>query len=720
MHKHVKTGVVTMGLLMTQALQAAVITVNSVESNNPVADDGFCTLQEAVVAANINLASGATTGECVAGEAQPVIDEIHFSLDILPASVIVPFALELTESVAIVGPHQELLTLQGLGLDRVMEVDNLVAASFTISDLTINGGVVGIGNTPDNVGGGMLVSLASSDLLLERVTFKNNYAEYAGGALALGYGGTQDNVITISHCTFEDNSSIGSVQQPNGNTGGGGAIFIGAFQTVEIHNSTFTGNRALNQAVPLPSGDAYGGAIWMLSSSPTATSTLSVDSSTFDDNTANGVGGAIAIGGPGFPTDVSEVNIKHSTFTRNTADANSSDTGHAGGAIYSSSSEPVGIFNNVIARNTDNSTTSRPNLSGSFNTIGHNFINGNQGISGAFPIGSPNANDDFVVPAVGTPGLDPLGDNGGPTLTRAVRSDSPLIDQGRCANKLFDQRGHHDDQQNTRAVDDPAVSDFVGSCDIGAYERDAVSIDPEPVAVNDLYSVLEDQTLTVNDPDGLLTPADSSDDGFLANDLDDDVLWVVSAGVQDLNTLDMADAGSIDLKADGTFSYTPPADEYGQAFSAYRISDRMNHDSVSFGITVVPVNDPPSFTVNGSTFFNIASNDPPPITSTNWATNISPGAANESDQQLNFGVTYTVGDAGFFVSPPAVDAQTGDLTFEVADDQVGEVVLLVYLQDDGDTANGGSNISPSEMVTINRSIPDLIFADDFDGLGGNN
>ncbi|WP_077411124.1 choice-of-anchor Q domain-containing protein [Marinicella sediminis] len=711
---------IMMGLQPGDDLQAAVITVNSVESNNPVAEDGFCTLQEAVEATNSNLASGVSSGECAAGEPFPVIDEIHFSIDILPASVIVPTALELTESVAVVGPHQDLLTLQGIGLDRVMVIDNLAVASFSVSDLTINGGFAGIGTSPDNMGGGMLVSLASSDLLLERVTFKNNYAEYAGGALAIGYGGTVNNVITISHCTFDDNSSIGTVLQPNGNTGGGGAIFIGAFQTVEVINSTFTANRALNQAVPLPSGDAYGGAIWMLSSSPTATSTLAVDSSTFDDNSANGVGGAISIGGPGFPTDVSEVAIKHSTFTRNTADANFSDTGHAGGGIYSSSSVPIGIFNNVIARNTDHSTTSRPNLSGSFNSIGHNFINGNQGISGAFPMGSPNVNDDFVVPGVGTPGLEPLADNGGPTLTRAIEFDSPLIDQGKCGNKLSDQRGHHEDLLMTRAVDDPAVTDFAGSCDIGAFERNALSIDPEPMAVNDLYSVLEDHTLNALDANGQQTPADSTDDGLLANDLDDDVLWVTSAGLQNLNTLDMDDAGQINLQADGTFSYTPPADENGQAFSVYHISDRMNRDQVSFGITVVPVNDPPSFEVDGSTLFNISSNDPPPITDENWAINISPGAANESNQQLTFGVTYTVGDASFFISPPTVDVQTGDLNFEVADDATGSVSLLIYLQDNGDTDNGGSNISPSEMVTINRTIPDVIFADNFDGSAGSN
>lgn len=65
---------------------AATITVNS--AADTTADDGACTLREAITAANDNVASGAMASECAAGEAAPTIDEIGFSsaLTIQPAT----------------------------------------------------------------------------------------------------------------------------------------------------------------------------------------------------------------------------------------------------------------------------------------------------------------------------------------------------------------------------------------------------------------------------------------------------------------------------------------------------------------------------------------------------------------------------------------------------------------------------------------------------------
>jgi len=57
---------------------AATITVNS--NSDTVADDGQCTLREAVIAANTNLASGASANECVAGDPLPIVDSIAFAI----------------------------------------------------------------------------------------------------------------------------------------------------------------------------------------------------------------------------------------------------------------------------------------------------------------------------------------------------------------------------------------------------------------------------------------------------------------------------------------------------------------------------------------------------------------------------------------------------------------------------------------------------------------
>lgn len=67
---------------------------------------------------------------------------------------------------------------------------------------------------------------------------------------------------------------------------------------------------------------------------------------------------------------------------------------------------------------------------------------------------------------VGNPFIEPLGDNGGPTRTHALRPGSPAIDAAFCvgfAPVTLDQRG------SARPID--GNSDGVALCDIGAFER---------------------------------------------------------------------------------------------------------------------------------------------------------------------------------------------------------------------------------------------------------
>ena len=68
------------GLLMLVATAgyAATITVNS--TADVIANDGECTLREAILAANTNTTSGAMPGECAAGQALPTVDAIVFNI----------------------------------------------------------------------------------------------------------------------------------------------------------------------------------------------------------------------------------------------------------------------------------------------------------------------------------------------------------------------------------------------------------------------------------------------------------------------------------------------------------------------------------------------------------------------------------------------------------------------------------------------------------------
>src|SRR5882757_9996760 len=64
--------------LATSCVFAATIVVNS--TSDVAADDGQCTLREALDAATNNVASGATNGECAAGEPLPIVDTIEFAI----------------------------------------------------------------------------------------------------------------------------------------------------------------------------------------------------------------------------------------------------------------------------------------------------------------------------------------------------------------------------------------------------------------------------------------------------------------------------------------------------------------------------------------------------------------------------------------------------------------------------------------------------------------
>ncbi|MCD6527107.1 MAG: tandem-95 repeat protein [Desulfuromonas sp.] len=102
-----------------------------------------------------------------------------------------------------------------------------------------------------------------------------------------------------------------------------------------------------------------------------------------------------------------------------------------------------------------------------------------------------------------------------------------------------------------------------------------------PTAVDDAYVTDEDVALVV---DGTIDPTVLAND----NDLDLDTLTV--------NTIPVADVanGTLDLNADGTFTYTPDADFNGNDSFVYEISDGAGGTAQATAyIDVIPDNDPP-------------------------------------------------------------------------------------------------------------------------------
>ena len=150
----------------------------------------------------------------------------------------------------------------------------------------------------------------------------------------------------------------------------------------------------------------------------------------------------------------------------------------------------------------------------------------------------------------------------------------------------------------------------------------------------------------------------------------------------------------------GTLTYTAAPNAFGTATVTVILSDNggtLNGGvdasaAQTFTITVTPVNDEPTFTKGANQSVN---EDAGAQTVANWATAISAGP-NET-QVLTFMVTSD--NPSLFSAQPAI-SPTGTLTYTPAANANGTANVTVVLKDDGGTANGGDDTSPTETFTI--------------------
>ncbi len=140
--------------------------------------------------------------------------------------------------------------------------------------------------------------------------------------------------------------------------------------------------------------------------------------------------------------------------------------------------------------------------------------------------------------------------------------------------------------------------------------------------------------------------------------------------------------------------YTPNLNFNGSDSFTFRVKDVTTFSAAAtVSITVNAVNDPPSFTSGG----NVAVNEDSAAYSSGWASGISVGPANESGQTVSFNVSND-NNALFSVQPAL--APDGTLTFTPAANAFGSATVSVSAQDNGGTANGGSDTSATQTFTI--------------------
>jgi hypothetical protein len=216
-----------------------------------------------------------------------------------------------------------------------------------------------------------------------------------------------------------------------------------------------------------------------------------------------------------------------------------------------------------------------------------------------------------------------------------------------------------------------------------------VGANQPPTAANDEYTTLEGSTTTLTV---------GAAEGVLLNDSDPE------GGA--LEAVDASDPpnGKVRLSSDGSFSYNPEIDFFGDDQFTYRARDpEGNTSTATVTIHVTPVNDAPRFNDQGKPH-SVNKNDGPQAVN-DWARDISPGADNASDQTLEFQVIFNSAPELFAPGgQPAVtrnspDSDKGTLTFTPAG-RSGRALISVVLKDNGGTANGGADTSSPHTFEI--------------------
>jgi hypothetical protein len=156
------------------------------------------------------------------------------------------------------------------------------------------------------------------------------------------------------------------------------------------------------------------------------------------------------------------------------------------------------------------------------------------------------------------------------------------------------------------------------------------------------------------------------------------------------------------VSADGTLRFSTAANANGVATIGVVAHDdggtaNGGHDTSptqTFTITVVAVNDAPTFSPGGNqTVVSLLGAQ----SVAGWATSISPGPPDEAGQAVSFVVG--VDKPGLFATAPAI-APDGTLTYRPKALALGTATVTVRAVDDGGTANGGSDTGAVATFTI--------------------
>jgi hypothetical protein len=146
----------------------------------------------------------------------------------------------------------------------------------------------------------------------------------------------------------------------------------------------------------------------------------------------------------------------------------------------------------------------------------------------------------------------------------------------------------------------------------------------------------------------------------------------------------------------GSVTYTPNANFNGSDSFLFTVSDGSLLATGTVSITVLPVNDAPTLTLASNNI--IVFEDSGAVTISNFAAT-TVGPANESSQSITNITVLNVTNAVLFAAGPSLSTN-GTLTFTPATNANGTSAVTVQAQDNGGSANGGTNGSMAQTFTI--------------------
>ncbi len=340
----------------------------------------------------------------------------------LVGTIPVSTVLAAFDSVDVVGPGADLLTLDGQGITSMFLAygQGEYVVDMSIAGLTFEDG------SGEWYGGAIEATGEGATIEVEDCVFLDNENVMgAGGAVGAEYGGT----IHVARSYFEGNRAVHELYGTGGAVGGWGDAILSVEDSVLVENeATFGGAVGARYGSVVDVVDSslidndastYGGAAVAFGDGDA----LSFVNCTIAGNRAGVMSGAIHVGGA--------LTLAHSTVA-----GNATATGGATGGINFLGISDVGmslVRDSILhgSRRGDDSTEDLVNLNGAALTVTRALVGAS---SGALTTTDVITGED--------PLLLPLADNGGDAPTMALDPESPAIDVGENPDALaFDQRG---------------------------------------------------------------------------------------------------------------------------------------------------------------------------------------------------------------------------------------------------------------------------------------